>query len=87
MPQAAEFDDTDLTLKLSQNSMSFTHDSLPAEAVEVARHCFLDWLGVTLAGSTEPLARILLEDAIAAGGKPQSTIIGDGRKVSMPQAA
>ncbi|MBI11284.1 MAG: MmgE/PrpD family protein [Rhodospirillaceae bacterium] len=87
MPQAAEFDDTDLTLKLSQNSMSFTHDSLPAEAVEVARHCFLDWLGVTLAGSTEPLARILLEDAIAAGGKPQSTIIGDGRKVSMQQAA
>ena len=54
MPQATEFDDTNLTLKLAQNSMSFNHDSLPMEAVEVARHCFLDWLGVTLAGSTEP---------------------------------
>jgi 2-methylcitrate dehydratase PrpD len=89
MPQAAagQFDDTDLTLKLAENSMSFTHDALPHEAVEVARHCFLDWLGVTLAGSSEPLTRILLEDAVAAGGNPQATIIGDGRKVSMQQAA
>ena len=89
MPQAAagQFDDTDLTLKLAENSMSFTHDALPHEAVEVARHCFLDWLGVTLAGSSEPLTRILLDDAVAAGGNPQATIIGDGRKVSMQQAA
>ena len=38
MPQAAagQFDDTDLTLKLAENSMSFTHESLPTEAVEVA---------------------------------------------------
>ena len=87
MPQAAEVEDTDLTFKLAQNSMSFTHDDLPMEAVEVARHCFLDWLGVTLAGSSEPLPLILLEDAGAAGGNPQATIIGDGRKVSMQQAA
>ena len=34
MPQAAEFDDTDLTLKLSQNSMSvsYTHLTLPTKA-------------------------------------------------------
>ena len=89
MPQAAAgpFDDTDLTLKLARNSMAFTHDTLPHEAVEVARHCFLDWLGVTLAGASEPLTRILLEEAIAAGGNPQATIIGDGRKLSMQQAA
>ncbi len=89
MPQAAagQFDDTDLTLKLAQNSMSFTHDALPYEAVEVARHCFLDWLGVTLAGASEPLTRILLEEAANAGGNPQATIIGDGRKLSMQQAA
>ena len=89
MPQAAagQFDDTDLTLKLAQNSMSFTHDALPYEAVEVARHCFLDWLGVTLAGASEPLTRILLEEAVTAGGNSQATIIGDGRKLSMQQAA
>ena len=89
MSQAAtgQIDDTDLTLKLAENSMSFTHDALPREVVEVARHCFLDWLGVTLAGSSESLTRILLEDALAAGGNSQATVIGDGRKISMQQAA
>lgn len=87
MPETAQFDDTDLTLKLAGNSMGFRLDSLPREAVEVARHCFLDWLGVTLAGSTEPLVRILLADALEEGGAPQATIIGDGRKLTMKQAA
>jgi 2-methylcitrate dehydratase PrpD len=89
MAQAAaqQFDDTGLTLKLAENSMSFTLDGLPKEAIEVARHCFLDWLGVTLAGSREPLTRILLEEAVAEGGNPQATVIGDGRKVTIKQAA
>lgn len=89
MAQAAarQIDDTDLTLKLAENSMSFTLDALPKEAVEVARHCFLDWLGVTLAGSREPLTQILLEEALAEGGNPQATIVGDGRKVTIKQAA
>ncbi|NKB57662.1 MAG: MmgE/PrpD family protein [Alphaproteobacteria bacterium] len=89
MAQAAarQVDDTDLTLKLAENSMSFTLDGLPKEAVEVARHCFLDWLGVTLAGSREPLAGILLKEALSEGGNPQATVIGDGRKVSIQQAA
>ncbi len=82
-----EVDDTGLTLRLAENSMAFTLDSLPKEAVEVARHCFLDWLGVTLAGSREPLSRILLDEALEEGGNPQATIIGDGRRVSMLQAA
>jgi 2-methylcitrate dehydratase PrpD len=82
-----DVDDSDLTLRLAENSMSVALDKLPTEVVEVARHCFLDWLGVTLAGSREPLTRILIDEAIEEGGNPQATIIGDGRKVTMLQAA
>ncbi len=89
MAQAAAqpIDDTDLTLKLAENSMSFSLDTIPMEAVEVARHCFLDWLGVTLAGSREPLTQILLDEALAEGGNPQATVVGDGHKVTIKQAA
>ncbi len=80
-------DDKDLTLRLAHNSMSITLDTLPTEVVEVARHCLLDWLGVTLAGSREPLTRILIDEAVEEGGNPQATVIGDGRKLSMLQAA
>ncbi len=89
MAQAAvqAFDDTDLTLKLAENSMSLSLEALPGNVIEVARHCFLDWLGVTLAGSREPLSRILLDEALDEGGNPQATVVGDGRKVTMLQAA
>ena len=80
-------DDKDLTLQLAANSMRVTLETLPPEVVEVARHCLLDWLGVTLAGSREPLTRILLDEALEEGGNPQATVIGDGRKLSMLQAA
>ena len=87
IPALQEFDDTDLTLRLAENSMSFDLDTLPAAVVAVAKHCLLDWLGVTLAGSREPLSLILRDQALDEGGAAQASIIGDGRKLSMLQAA
>ena len=82
-----EFDDTGLTLRLAENSMSFDYDALPDAVLDVAKHCLLDWLGVTLAGSSEPLSIILRDDALEEGGAPQASLIGDGAKVTMLQAA
>jgi 2-methylcitrate dehydratase PrpD len=82
-----DFDDTDLTLRLAQNSMSFGFDTLPESVLTVAKHCLLDWLGVTLAGSSETLSVILRDDALEEGGTPQASLIGNGAKVSMLQAA
>ncbi|MEE2778666.1 MAG: MmgE/PrpD family protein [Acidobacteriota bacterium] len=66
----------DWTRELASAGRSISFDSATAEAQEVARHCLLDWLGVTLAGCEEPLAlsmrRALHPEAAAA----EATLIG-----------
>lgn len=61
-------------------------DTLPASAVEAAKHCLLDWLGVTLSGSQEPVTRILREQASADGGTPECTVLGTGERVTVAQS-
>src|SRR5438876_2337776 len=51
-------------------------EDCPAEAVDAARRAILDCLGVMLAGSTEPAARIICEVARAEGGAPLATVVG-----------
>ncbi|MEM7272850.1 MAG: MmgE/PrpD family protein [Actinomycetota bacterium] len=62
-----------------------TVDDLPPEAVEVARHCILDWLGCTVAGSTEPLAGLLRDELGEVPGP--ATVIGTSSTTGMLQAA
>jgi 2-methylcitrate dehydratase PrpD len=80
-------DAPDITRQLAANIAAMTYDSLPADVVFVAKHCLLDWLGVTMAGAHEPLTGMLVDHAAAEGGAPQATIIGLGGKVSVGQAA
>lgn len=49
-----------------------------------ARHALLDWLGVTLAGSCEPLSQIMQEE-LASGGP--CTLIGAGAQAGSHHAA
>src|SRR4029078_1095180 len=53
----------------------------------LARQCFLDWLGVTVAGSSEPLARLLQAEAEEEGGATHATVIGTDRRATLAQAA
>ena len=78
---------TPVTALLSEHCRNIQYESLPSEATEVAKHCLLDWLGVTLAGSNEPLAAMLREDALQDGGQPQATLLGGGQRVTAKQAA
>jgi 2-methylcitrate dehydratase PrpD len=48
-------------------------DDIPTEAVEVGRHCLLDWLGCTIGGSAEPVAGMLREELTSNG---PATVIG-----------
>lgn len=41
-----------------------------------AKHALLDWLGVTLGGSHDPLVDILIADAIAAGEAGRARLVG-----------
>jgi 2-methylcitrate dehydratase PrpD len=75
------------TKALSEYIRSLKFSDLPSDVVEGAKLCFLDWLGVTLSGSKEPLTGILLQLAETQGGNPQATMIGQKKKTSLLQAA
>jgi 2-methylcitrate dehydratase PrpD len=51
-------------------------EDCPAEAVDAARRAILDCLGVMLAGSVEPAARIVTDVARSEGGAPLATVVG-----------
>jgi 2-methylcitrate dehydratase PrpD len=56
-------------------------------AVKAARNAIVDCLGVMLAGSTEPAARILRTVAAAEGGAPLCTVVGTGERTGAVWAA
>ena len=55
-------------------------EDCPEAALDGARRAILDCLGVMLAGSIEPAARILQQVAHAEGGMPLATVVGTGRR-------
>jgi 2-methylcitrate dehydratase PrpD len=55
-------------------------EECPPAAVEAARRAILDTLGVMLAGSTEPAARLVQAIAEREGGAPLATIVGAGAR-------
>ncbi len=61
-------------------------DDLDDAAIEVSKHCLLDYLGVAIAAREEPLVRILREQQEEGGGNPQATVIGARRKATLQQA-
>ena len=78
-----------ITEQFVERILAIRYDSLPGEAIEMARQVTLDGIAVILAGATEPLGvgRIATEYVREMGGSPQSTVIAGGFKTSMPNAA
>jgi 2-methylcitrate dehydratase PrpD len=62
-------------------------EECPPAAVDAARRAIVDCLGVMLAGSTEPAARIVQAVARAEGGAPLCTVVGTGRRTGAVWAA
>jgi 2-methylcitrate dehydratase PrpD len=62
-------------------------EDYPEAAAEAARRAILDCLGVMIAGSIEPAARILQHLAQGEGGAPLCTIVGTGRRTGALWAA
>ena len=59
---------------------------VPEAARTVARHCVLDWFGCALAGSAEPLSRILLSE-IATRESGDSTLVGRPERATLLTSA
>ncbi len=62
-------------------------DDVPPAALAHVRRAALDSLGVMLAGSTEPVARIVRELIRVEGGAPLCTVLGTGLRTSPTWAA
>ncbi len=76
---------TGITARLAEFASESMYADLSREAVEASKNCLLDWLGVTLAGSKEPLASMLVE--VMGNEKPQATVLGRSVKTSVYNAA
>lgn len=68
----------DITRKLATFAVETTYADLPDEVVTQAKRAILDTLGVAIAGSVEPCARIAAEVVQAEAGRPIATVIGHG---------
>jgi 2-methylcitrate dehydratase PrpD len=70
--------------ELARRVSVFRYDGLPAAAVEWAKTGILDTVGVTLAGSLEPCARIALR--VCTGTGP-ALVFGSAQRLSVADAA
>lgn len=50
--------------------------ALPTDVVEMARHCFMDWIAVAIAAADEPLVRVLVEDLADGSAGGSATLLG-----------
>jgi len=73
--------------KIADKIVHTRYEDLPVEAIHWAKVAILDTLGVTVAGSVEPLSKIVKEVLSEEGGRPQCTVLGLGTKTSALNAA
>src|SRR4051812_13993518 len=74
---------TAFTEEVASRAASVRYRDLPKDIVELFRHCLLDWLGVTIAGSSEPGAAMLF-DEFTEGGINDHGVTIFGRKERLP---
>ncbi|HSR55135.1 MAG TPA: MmgE/PrpD family protein, partial [Alphaproteobacteria bacterium] len=65
----------------------FDLDKAPTELIPLAENAFVDTLGVILAGSREPAARMVVDMAVEEGAQPVASIVGRGSRTSLQSAA
>ena len=76
-----------VTEKITEFILNTSFEDFPSEVVEKSKLAFLDWIGVTLAGRTEEVGKIILEFVKKEGGREQASIIGTDMKTSCTNAA
>jgi 2-methylcitrate dehydratase PrpD len=77
----------DLTRVLAEQASAVTYDALPEAVRALTRQCVLDYYGVALAGTDDPLAAILLDELAEAGGAAQASVIGHKARLPALSAA
>ncbi len=85
--QAGEQTTFGLTRKLAELARGYRYEDLPPDVIKMVKNCFLDWLGVTLAGTQEAGPTMTRDYVLEQGGKPQATLLGTAEKTSTQNAA
>jgi 2-methylcitrate dehydratase PrpD len=75
------------TKLLSDYVYNLKYDDLPKEVIEQVKHLTLQVLGASLAAYPTSQAQKAIEISKTQGGKPESTIVGDGCKIPATEAA
>ncbi len=76
-----------ITRRLAEYASGLRYEDLSEDARTVARHCLLDWLGVTLAGVGSDTTQRVLEEALSEEAAPRATIVGSRQRTSPALAA
>jgi len=76
-----------LTAELIESVRTLRYEDLSADALEFARHCILDFLACSLAGTREPLVEILMETVARPERSSETFLIGRPERVSRLTAA
>lgn len=74
------------TMRLAELVVGTRLSDVDPEALRIARDCFFDTVGVTLAGRTQPAGQKVIKFIETMGGEPTASVLGAGFKTS-PWAA
>jgi 2-methylcitrate dehydratase PrpD len=77
----------ELTKEVAAFVVNTNYRDLPSEVVRLTKRTLLDGIGVTLAGSSEPVSVIARKYLDNMGGKPESTVIGTKLRIPASGAA
>ena len=75
------------TEKVAQFIAETSYERIPEEAVRIAKRAILDWVGVTIAGSNEPVTRIVFEQVRRMKAVGEAGVICKGFQTSADLAA
>jgi len=78
---------TGITEQLATHTAKIRYEDIPPEAIEKAKDCILDQIGVELIGSTLEWNKIAYHYVADMGGRAESTIVNYGTKAPMLDAA
>ncbi|MGH7875755.1 MAG: MmgE/PrpD family protein [Candidatus Binatia bacterium] len=78
---------TGITEMLATHTAKIRFEDIPPEAIEKAKDCILDQIGVELIGSTLEWNKIAYRYVADMGGRAESTIVNHGTKVPALDAA
>jgi len=77
----------EITRRIAEFIVNANLFNIPLEAREIGKRAILDCLGVALAGSRDPMAKIMTDFIKDTGGRPQASVWGKKFKTSPSLAA